>query len=138
LSKKPQPSKPQATSGAPHKLIHAPVTLSFQYIRVEQRYCLSECEKAELRGVVDCLRLASGKTLMQLLAQGGKPGHKSGLAFTRYPDHQITKVSRPQQISPDVRFSSVRAGDGFRIYGFLIEHVFYVMWFDRNHEIWNP
>jgi len=81
-----------------------------------------------------------GKTLgtltqMQLMQQGGKPhGGKVGLGHTLYDDSALRGVTNPR-ISPDARVSGIRATDRMRIFGSLINHIFFVLWFDPKHEI---
>ncbi len=78
--------------------------------------------------------MLSQMTWEQLRSQGGRPGNKVGLAYTVYDDHFLN-VSRPAQVSPDLKIAGVRASSKMRIFGVSIEQVFHVIWFDRNHEV---
>lgn len=67
---------------------------------------------------------------LQVLGTGGKPyGGKVGLGFTQYPDLKFDGVS------PDIIISGLRAGDKERFYGYHLDHVYYVIKFDPDHEI---
>ena len=73
-------------------------------------------------------------TWQQVKEQGGKPGNKTGLAYTLYEDDNM-KVPRPTNISADLRIAGFRAGGSARIFGVAIEQIFYLLWFDPNHEV---
>jgi hypothetical protein len=74
-------------------------------------------------------------TWVDVMRSGGKPGKKTGLGFTPYRDSQLNHVRRPEALSPDVQISGVRAGQKPRVFGAYKDHVYYVLWFDRNHKI---
>jgi hypothetical protein len=114
--------------------MHRPVALSFKLCDAGAQFCLSHCETDEVRATVDCFRKLNSLELIQVLQQGGKQGNKTGLAYTPYPDDALKGVTKPG-ISPDVRVASVRANQKMRIFGCMLEHTFFVLWFDRNHEI---
>lgn len=65
----------------------------------------------------------------------GSDGYKHGLAYTPYDDSALQHVTRPPWLSPDVKICSVRVTRRYRIFGALMEHVFYLLWFDYDHEI---
>ncbi len=118
------------------KRIQTPVSVSFRHVvQPGDRFCLSTFHHDEVREVVDCLRQLNTLTWQQVLQQSGKGPHKAGLAYTLYPDHALQRVSRPSIISPEIRIAAIRASQKIRVFGVYIEHVFYILWFDRNHEI---
>lgn len=118
------------------KQINTPVTLSFEHVQPGAKHCLSLCLKDELKDISDCLRQLTTLTWQMILEQGGKgPGHKKGLAYTNYPDRVLRTVTRPTRLSPEVGIGAVRASRGSRVFGAYKDHVFYVLWFDRTHEI---
>src|SRR5258708_2716579 len=118
---KPQPS-----------LMERPLTVSFKHCEAGARYCLSHCQADEVRAAIDCLRKLGILTHRQVIQQGGK--EKTGLAYTPYSDAALKGVQNPK-ISPDVRVAGVRATQKMRIFGCVLDHIFFVLWFDRNHEI---
>ena len=84
---------------------------------------------------MDCFRQLTTMSWMEVLQSGGRRGNKAGLGYTTYKDSALRGASRPQSIGPDIVISAVRAGGKQRIFGFHLDHVFYVLWFDRNHKI---
>ena len=99
------------------------------------RFCLSHCKGEEIREAMDCLRQLTQLTWQNVLQTGGKGANKAGLACTPYDDSLLQKVQRPPELSIDVRIAAIRATQKFRIFGAYVEHIFYILWFDRNHEI---
>jgi hypothetical protein len=119
----------------PIKPVHRPLALSFRYADVRGRYCLSCSEAQELPDVVDCLRQLTTLSFLQVMQTGGRGGGKVGLGYTPYRDDQLRGVSRPAGLDPDVQIAGVRATERYRIFGAHIDGVFYLLWFDRNHDI---
>ena len=118
----------------PAKRVNTPVSISFRFVN-RDRFCLSQSQQRELRGVADCLHHLTTMTWMEVLRTGGSPGNKRGLAYTLYDDGALRGVTRPAGLDQTVRVAAIRASDKYRIFGACIDHVFYVLWFDRNHEI---
>jgi hypothetical protein len=135
-----QPSKTLATdslNNKPEKLINTPVALSFKHIADGgSEHCISNCVKDQLLEIGDCLRQLTTLSWNQILQQGGKGGpNKTGLAYTTYQDSALRTVKRPPQLAADMKIGAVRASQAFRIFGSYKDHVFYVLWFDRQHKI---
>jgi hypothetical protein len=128
-----RPPAEDARKNPPEHPLHVPIKVSFRYYEPGERYCLSGCERDEVRAFMDSLRVLTTMTWVQVRSQGGKPGNKTGLAYTTYEDH-LVRAERPN-ISPELRIAGIRAGGKMRIYGVAIENVFHILWFDRNHEI---
>ena len=121
---KPQPSR-----------MHTPIGVSFRRVDPGADFCLSECTRDEVREYIDALRQLTTLTWQQVLETGGKGRNKAGLAFTPYADSDLRRVTRPAWLSEDVRISAVRASQRSRIFGIYLEHTFYILWFDRGHDI---
>jgi hypothetical protein len=120
----------------PPKQINTPVTLSFEHVAPGSQHCISECTKDELKDILDCLRQLTTLTWNQILQQrGNSPGHRKGLAFTTYPDTALRTVTRPIRFAQEIAIGAVRASRGGRVFGGYKSHVFYVLWFDRSHQI---
>ena len=131
------PSQPLVT-GAPtveKKPVHEPVLLSFKHFQKSGDFCLSKCDRQQLKAVADCLRMMTTMTWMELINSGGKPGTKVGLGYTPYEDQDLRHVTRPASLSQDIRIAGVRASEKFRIFGGCHQQVFHVLWFDPNHKI---
>ena len=115
--------------------MHTPVGLSFRRVEPGGEFCLSSCTRDEVREYVDALRQLTTLTWQQVLETGGKGRNKAGLAYTPYPDSELRGVTRPLWLSEDVKISAVRATQKSRIFGYYLEHTFYILWFDRGHDI---
>lgn len=69
-------------------------------------------------------------TWLEVQRTGGKPyGGKVGLGYTPYPDLKFEGVSE------DITISGLRASDRFRIYGYHLAEIYYIVGFDPSHEI---
>lgn len=122
---------------SPPQKLHAPTSLSFQHAKPGMKYCLSFCSQKEVRGVVDALRQLTTLTWYQVMQSGTKKkGKKVGLNYETFTESDFKgKISRPAGLSMDLRISSVRASDCFRIFGCHTNDIFYVLWFDRLGDI---
>jgi hypothetical protein len=132
------PSKPQPADSRlvqPTKPIEFPVSVSFRYCRPGEKYCLSGHGRDEVKAAMNCLRKLTTLAWRDVLAQGGRGGNKTGLGHTIYGDHQLKHVSRPAALSQEVKISALRASQKSRIFGAYRNQVYYLLWFDRNHEI---
>jgi hypothetical protein len=134
VAKKPKPLATDARQVKPVLPLHVPIKLSFDLYKPGDTFCLSHCERDEVRIFMDCLRMLSQMTWVQVWAQGGKPGNKVGLAHTFYDDSSLN-VGRPANVSPELKIVGLRASGKYRIFGVTIEQVFHVIWFDRNHDV---
>jgi len=114
-------------------LLHIPIKISFDHYESGSSFCLSKCNRNEVKEYMGCLRKLTSMTWQQVWGQGG--GEKTGLGFTNYEDHSITGARRPANISPELRISAIRASSKLRLFGVKIENVFHVLWFDREHTI---
>jgi hypothetical protein len=117
------------------KLIHTPVSVLFRYVQAGDDYCLSHCEQDDVKATAECLRKLTTMTWQEVLSSGGRSGGKVGLGHTDYEDSVLRGVKRPDQLSEDITLSGIRATQKMRIFGAYHKHVYYVLWFDPNHEI---
>lgn len=115
--------------------INRPVSVSFKHVQPGDKFCLSLCEREEVQSACKCLQLMTTMNWSDVLKTGGKGPNKTGLAYTPYQDNALRRVQRPLSVSPELTISGVRASQKMRIFGVYINHIFYVLWFDPNHEI---
>lgn len=112
------------------------VNLSFEYYVAGGEFCLSHCNKDDIRHYKDCVRKMTTMEWNDVLKSGGKGGaNKQGLAFTTYEDHALKGASRPSAVDPKLSISAVRASERTRLFGFRRGQTFFILWYDRNHEI---
>ena len=134
-NKRIRPTKPQAEKPVIHRPISEPVGVSFRYVTPGDRFCLSQCTRDQVRGYKECLRRLTTLPWSEVLRSGTKGKGKRGLNFTPYPDTALRKVTRPITLSKELQISGVRAGSGVRMFGAYENGVYYLLWFDRNHDI---
>ena len=109
--------------------------VSFEKYQKGEAYCLSHCEERSVRAFTDCLRKVCSMTLFVLFQTGSKGAGKSGLAYTPYQDSALKGAKRHGGVPADKLICAVRAGDNDRLFGYIDDHVFYVLWFDSHHRI---
>jgi len=79
---------------------------------------------------MDSLRLLTTMSWLEVQRTGGSSyGGKVGLGYTTYPGMKVDGVSE------DILLSGFRVSDRFRIYGFQLDYIFYVIMFDPFHDI---
>lgn len=55
-----------------------------------------------------------------------------GLNFER---NKNIALCLPQGFPPDANLCSMRVNDKKRVYGYRVKDFFYIVWFDKNHEV---
>ena len=129
---------PRAVCSVPSYLKHAPL------------WAFSRCDKEQwslfhsglsIINVVETLAAYEGMTWQEIQsASGGKSeGHGSNSHFVELS----ALSSRAQKRAREIRLYeltdqlfSLRLNAKSRLWGFLMEGVFYVIWFDPNHEVY--
>lgn len=100
----------------------------FSFRHVSENHCLlSEWKKDELSELLGAFRTMESLTWNQIL------GH-SGLRFKKI---DVTSCSKPlpSNVSDDIPLCEIRVCQKKRIFGYRVNNVFTVIWFDRSHEI---
>ncbi len=125
----PQPQGPQR------------IRFSFEYYDIEgDRYCLSKGSSQQVREALKRLKQVSANTFKQLQAQGeiyhfhpvdwDLTAEKDGFANTGETNSDVTKL-QPFQFA----LLSV-SGQKARVFGAYSQGIFFIVWFDLNHQIW--
>lgn len=133
-----KPTEPLDRAPSPTSTIHTLVSVSFRYVKPGEDFCLSHCNKDEIRAYKRCLYNLTSRTWQQIISSGGSSGNnagKAGLRYTLYADSALKKVRRPPQLSPELGISSVSASDVARLYGAYERGVYHILWFDPRHRI---
>ncbi len=128
------PKSPDAVSASASRL-HTPASVSFRYVEKGGSFCPSRCTQDEVREIVDCLRQFTTMSWQQVLNSGGKGGRKAGLGYTVYADGVLRGVARPEAMRYAGSIFGIRASQKMRIFAIYDDHLVYLLWFDRNHEI---
>jgi len=94
----------------------------------KNRFVLWDLVKKELKELVKTFKL------MEQLGWQGVFQH-SGLKPEIHKQEQL-RFKLPVDLSPDVDIYSFRFSEKGRIFGYRIKNVFYLIWFDRNHDVY--
>ena len=121
----------------PPSLVHSKIRVSFEYYDDGNPYCLSLYNAEQIRSFLACLRKLTERSWQQLVDGSSKdPAMKTGLNSTPYSKTDLKNPDIwPSRISPDVQLLGVRATQRRRVFGVRIVDVFYILWFDENHEV---
>jgi hypothetical protein len=117
------------------KQIHLPVTVSYKYCDPGGKFCLSECDREDIKRFKELLKKITTTGWSTVLASGGKGKNKTGMAYTPYSDDDLKGVNRPAALDPGVRIFGVRASQKSRLFAAYLGHVIYVLWYDPDHKI---
>lgn len=132
---RPTDPRPPGESSPNRGGVRVPVRLSFRYSVAGSAFCLSRAGRDEVRAAPDCLRKLTTLTRLQVLSQGGKGANKTGLAWTVYDAAALRGAGRPPELPSGVRIGAVRAGQKSRVFGAHDAGVFYMLFFDPDHQI---
>lgn len=105
---------------------HKSLVFSFAYT-CPNHFQLSDWQHEELKGLINKLRDFSNMKWSEIRKiKGFKP-----------VDHSTFSQPLPKNISPEVTILEFRTSGRARVFGFRLEETFYIIWFDRNHEVYN-
>ena len=99
--------------------------------------CFSELSKANLKDFSKFLKKLENYTWQEIINQSGS----TGLGYKEYKISSVSKKvkskfeSFAQTISEDIIFSEFRLGGKFRIHGFKYQSAFFLVFLDKNHEV---
>ncbi len=96
-------------------------------------WSFAKIDSATLVGLLTKLCSFESMTLRELFAPGEKHGKRYQVA--QMPAHarkRLTEIER-DDLTDMVR---LRCGGAPRLYGYLQEHVFHVLWWDPLHQVW--
>ena len=97
--------------------------------------CFSEWTRDELRAFSDFNRKVSAQTWQQIYASGGRGGAKGGLGYTPHDGRALPPVSFADALSEDIGWCEMRVTQKARVHGFRAGPGFFLVFLDRNHEI---
>lgn len=98
----------------------------------ENRHCLSLWTSNEIKDLIKSLKKIEKYTWGQIKSQGSKaPGSSVGCGYKQISSHPAL----PPELSEDISISEMRVCETKRIFGFKLNSLYYIIWFDRNHSI---
>ncbi|MDM8560451.1 MAG6450 family protein [Candidatus Parabeggiatoa sp. HSG14] len=99
--------------------------------------CFSEWTYDELKAFSEFTQKLKRLTWQQIYRSGGKPGDKTGLGYTPHKTRTyLPKHPELDSISLDITFFELRMTQKARVHGFRVKSAFFLVWLDRNHQIY--
>lgn len=106
---------------------------SFRFTHVDDnKWCLSVWKATELKDLTAALKKIEKHTWAQIQSQGSKTrGESVGSGYKIITD----PPKLPASVSEDVTLTEMRICKEKRIFGFRIDAIYYIVWFDRDHSV---
>ncbi len=106
---------------------------SFRFTYADKnRWVLSKWSSSEINDLIEGLKKIERYTWAQIQCHGSKkPGESVGTGYKLIDNHP----DLPDNIPEDTRLSEMRIDDKKRIFGFRVQSVYYIIWFDRDHSV---
>ncbi len=106
---------------------------SFRFTYADKnRWVLSDWSPSEINDLIEGLKKIEQYTWAQIRCHGSKkPGESVGTGYKLIDNHP----DFPDNIPEDTRLSEMRIDQKKRIFGFRVQSVYYIIWFDRNHSV---
>jgi hypothetical protein len=111
------------------------IRLSFEQAQDGGAYCLSLCEKKQVRSAITCLKKFTGHTWVSVFSTGGHGKNSGGLGYEQHPNPKLLGQPLPAAVPLGAKLFSIRASLGFRIFGFRADGIAHIFWFDPKHDI---
>lgn len=102
-----------------------------------QHECLSDWDKEELSALSSFIGTLSQMPWTDIIKTGGKQGNKVGVGYTLHKNRDnLPKCAVLDKISEDISFFELRVTGKARVHGFRCKSTFFLVWLDRNHQIY--
>jgi hypothetical protein len=99
--------------------------------------CFSEWTSDELKSFSEFTQKLKRLTWQQIYKSGGRLGDKTGLGYTPHKTRAyLPKHPELDSLSPDITFFELRITQKARVHGFRVKSTFFLVWLDRNHQIY--
>ncbi|HUA19015.1 MAG TPA: hypothetical protein VMB25_09745 [Bryobacteraceae bacterium] len=120
----------------PHPTVdQAPVVLSFKYLDLanNQKFAVQRCDVEFLQALlVELSEICQGKVSDLAEFVNRRHNHQLDFSNTSEPDGFVL----PEQVEPEVYWQfAVQEHYSWRVHGFFIQSVFYVVWLDPAHRL---
>lgn len=98
--------------------------------------CFSDWKENELKDFSGFIKTMKQMTWNEIYRSGGK-SNKTGLAYTVHTNKEVLpNQDIVKSISEDITFFELRVSKKARVHGFRVKSAFYLVWLDRNHEVY--
>lgn len=103
---------------------------SFRFTYADKNRCvLSDWTSSEINDLIEGLKKIEKYTWGQIRCHGSKKrGESVGTGYKLIDKH-------PDNIPEDKRLSEIRIDEKKRIFGFRVQSIYYIIWFDRDHSV---
>lgn len=103
---------------------------AFSLRHTQDKYCISKCDKEDKAAFADTIRILSAITWNEMASRGR---HKNG--YESIPQHRIRALI-PKMVTKDTTLLAFRWSGMKPMVGFRDGHTFYVLWFDRDLDLY--
>ena len=106
---------------------------SFRFTYADKnRWLLSDWTSSEINDLIAGLQKIEKYTWAQIKGHGSKKrGESVGTGYKLISSHPLM----PDNIPEDAKLSEMRIDEKKRIFGFRVDSVYYIIWFDRDHSV---
>lgn len=99
--------------------------------------CFSDWDRDELKAFSEFLRKICQQNWDQIFATGGSAGNKKGLGYTVHKDPKLLpNQNLIDRFGEDTCFFELRVSKKARAHGFRIKSAFFLLWLDKDHEVY--
>jgi hypothetical protein len=111
--------------------------VAFVVLRYHQAawQCFSDWTRDELRAFSEFNRKVSSLSWAQIYATGGRGAGKAGLGYTPHDGRALPPVGFADALSEDIGWCELRVTQKARVHGFRAGQGFFLVFLDRNHDI---
>lgn len=110
--------------------------VNLKYYRHEHQ-CLSTWTQDELRAFSAFCRKITQTSWTNIYRTSGAPGDKQGLGYTIHSNRNVLPKSPDlEKFSPDLTWFELRVTGEARVHGFRCKSAFFLVYLDRQHEIY--
>jgi len=99
----------------------------------ENRYRLRDWSGPEIDQLLQTLRRMERLTWREIKTTGGQGRSSGGLGYK--PIERRSLPSLPDGMPPDVQIHEVRVSERMRLFGYRVDAIFHLVWFDREHAV---
>lgn len=112
------------------------IKFSFKFYDTKnQKYCISTWKSKEIALTLERLKDVSSKTFAEIIGRNTYKFHRVKWEQTKhkdgFPDTEVNTLTPFQFALVGVN------GQKARVFGAYAENIFYIVWFDLNHDIWS-
>ena len=99
--------------------------------------CLSAWSPQELKALSAFINKVTNLSWPEIIRSGGSSGNKAGLGYTIHKNREVLpKTSKLDEISPDLSFFELRVSQRARVHGFRAASAFFLVWLDKDHQVY--